>query len=503
MKKAALSAAVLIASIGIFVACSLPQMGTITGTPSGSSTSSVSGNQTTDSGQSSNPIITNDPSTGIALYVRSDGSTEPVSATDPATGNAVVCTHATGFSVLATSSGTEPRQPSVLVIGERKDGQPGAWAIDRTGHVSLVRSDWGGHDGDLAPGPSDAPGQFSRLFGWSYFTTPVVSQDQKMIIGYAENTNGFHHGSISIPAGTTVSVYWRVHLGRDGHHYHVSLPRVIGTFVLPTRHHRDHHSESEHEGGRHAHFLPVLNGYTFGLLQSYLISATSVSYDATTNVYVVAGKDQNNKSAQATIASDGTVTITEVTPPATNSYSEIVVDTFDPTSPGNGFGFDVVALFSSQTIKNAGNPWQSPTTASAGTLVDASGNQAIDGESGIGDNINTTTQPYYAYIDYKPATPLPSGTVLYVRITGYSPTGSSTGADTKAGPYGIRVLTKTSSSYTYFTSVNTTDAPYEPDDAVNSTTGIPTNPAVVTLNSQGLNRYLTVGDVDWVKVVLP
>lgn len=176
---------------------------------------------------------------------------------------------------------------------------------------------------------------------------------------------------------------------------------------------------------------------------------------------------------------------------ATVTYSEIVIDTFNPTGPGNGYNFDVLGLFSSSGVGSSANPWTSPC---AGAL-------ACDGQTGIGSNPNSS-EPYYAYIDYKPATPLPSGTVLYVRISGYSPSGSSTGSDTTAGAYGIRVLTSPSSTYTYFSSINSSDSPYEPDDTPISG-GVPGNPASITLDSQGLNRYLTVGDVDWVKIVLP
>ena len=183
------------------------------------------------------------------------------------------------------------------------------------------------------------------------------------------------------------------------------------------------------------------------------------------------------------------------TPPGTTtptSYSEIVVDTFYPTGSANGFNFDVIGLFDAAGVSGSADPWSSPTSAATGTL-------AVDGQTGTGSNQNSG-QTFYAYIDYKPATPLTSGDVLYVRISGYSPTGLA--ADAATGDYGIRVLAAPSASYTYFTGLNPTDSPHESDNTPTSG-GTPTNPAAITLGSQGLNRSLSSSDVDWVKIVLP
>ncbi len=182
---------------------------------------------------------------------------------------------------------------------------------------------------------------------------------------------------------------------------------------------------------------------------------------------------------------------TTPTTPTTTTYSEIVIDTYNPTGTGNGAGFDVIGLFSATGVVSSANPWTSPAT---GTL-------AVDGDSGYGSNPNSA-QPGFAYIDYKPSTPLPSGTVLYVRVSGYSaPPGDSTGATAATGPYALRVLTSPSSSYSYYLTTAATTA-YEPDDSPISG-GVPTNPIAMT-PGQSINCFLSpAGDVDWVKITLP
>jgi len=179
--------------------------------------------------------------------------------------------------------------------------------------------------------------------------------------------------------------------------------------------------------------------------------------------------------------------------PMSQSYSEIVIDTYFPTGPNLGGSFDVIGLFSESGVLSSQNPW---TVPGAGAL-------AVDGETGNGSNPNPG-QSGMAYIDYKPATPLPSGTVLYVRISGYDSTpNDTTGAHALTGSYAIRVLTAPKNSYTYFGTVNASDAPYEPDTPPDYG-AVPTKAPSITVNNvQGLNRSLAAADVDWVKITLP
>jgi hypothetical protein len=150
-------------------------------------------------------------------------------------------------------------------------------------------------------------------------------------------------------------------------------------------------------------------------------------------------------------------------------------------------------LFSASGVAGSADPWSSPKTAAL--AYDINGSNPDSNQFG------------YAYIDYKPAQPLTSGTVLYIRISGIVPPTPST----SYGAYAIMVQTSpptlTSgaapvSYYTFFGTTLGTD-PYpagSPDFG-----GVPNNPAVITLGVGGaLNRYLAEpAVVDWVKITLP
>jgi len=475
-------AAIGVLAVGILImACSLPQVGVgpdKQGSPAGTSAGTdVSGGTGTIS-------VTNDASRNVAVYSGPSGTKEDIIADDPATGQGVSCVHATSFTVIAQTGNGDPLPLKVLVVGERGDGSPGAWEIHSDGKIDLVESDGSGRDGDLSPGEGEAPDGMHGRFGWVYHVT-AVSADGKMIVGYAENPKGFTRGRISIPVGTTVGVYWKVARAPRGRHVVVSPPLVIGSWDIP----KGHGEIRAHRDSPLLGFLSQLKLFFLDKLQSYLVMATAVHYDAAQNDYVVTGTDENGNAADAAISPDGAILITEVqsTP---SSYSEIVIDTYFPTGTGYGFQVDVMSLFSATGVASSQNPWTNP---GAGAL-------AVDGETGCGSNPNASQQ-CYAYIDYKPPTPLPSGTVLYVRINGYSPTSSATGSDAAVAPYALRVLTAPSSTYSYY-GANAATTAYEPDDTPISG-GVPTNPIAMT-PGQSINCYLSpAGDVDWVKITLP
>jgi hypothetical protein len=166
-------------------------------------------------------------------------------------------------------------------------------------------------------------------------------------------------------------------------------------------------------------------------------------------------------------------------------YGEVVIDTFNPTGPGNGFQYIVVDLFDSSGVTLSQDPWTSP---GANAL-------AVDGQNGTGSN--TGDQALYAFIDYRPATPLPSGTVLYARVRSFDK------AALGAQPYAIRVLSSPSGTYSYFGSTNATDTPYGTTDGTPAFGAVPTSPAPISLGGS-LNKALQSGaDVDWIKITLP
>ena len=72
---------------------------------------------------------------------------------------------------------------------------------------------------------------FRGRFGWVYHVMGV-SEDAKVIIGYAENRKGFSFGKLQIDKGTTIGVYWRVSPHPSRPFFMVSRAHIIGTFDL-------------------------------------------------------------------------------------------------------------------------------------------------------------------------------------------------------------------------------------------------------------------------------
>jgi len=483
MKIAARVLFLFAAGLLLLAACSMPQIADV-------QTSQTSGTQTS---AGTTISVSNDTARGLAVYTAADGNSEVVSAMDPTTNQIVSCIQSAGFAVTGHEGGSGSSPTSVLIVGERSDGGAGAWEVSSTGKITLLEKKDAGQPGSLTPEPGEAPEGLYHHLGWTYHVT-AVSDDGKMIVGYAENKRGLSLGPISIPAGTTVGVYWNVdrveghestygktERDRYGHLWHreVTRPYVIGTKTKSMPGVTYHHHGSRFEG-----FLSYLKLFFLNRLDSYLVMTSSVQYDAKNDSYVVNGTDENGNDANATISSNGSIAITEVATPPSNTYSEIIIDTFNPTGPSNVTATDVIALFSETGVANAQNPLTNPT---AGAL-------AWDLNSLSGGANPNPTQKGWAYIDYTPTTPLPSGTVLYVRITGYLGVWS--------GDYGIRVLTAPSSTYANIGS-NPGDSPYENDNPANYG-DVPVNAPPITVNdTNGLSRFMGSPDIDWVKITLP
>ena len=159
-------------------------------------------------------------------------------------------------------------------------------------------------------------------------------------------------------------------------------------------------------------------------------------------------------------------------------YPRIIIDTYPPEVDAALVADTFISLFGSNG------------EASAAIAEKAGGNRSFS---------------TFGRIDYKAG--LTPGT-YYVRVRGTDLT--------MTGAYAIRVITSIDLSDEYpaaenwfFTTLNTSDmdlftnpnTPYEPDD--NPQFGGETSiPVPISIGGK-LNRYLTAGDVDWVKLTLP
>jgi hypothetical protein len=170
-------------------------------------------------------------------------------------------------------------------------------------------------------------------------------------------------------------------------------------------------------------------------------------------------------------------------------YGLIVIDTYYPDSGSQVSAVDTwISLFGSSgdTTTESPNLWNND----ASPYTTETSAKAENGSLGN-----------YGRITYSLG--LVPGT-YYIRVRGVQ--------SVMNGAYAIRVLSSAADSPTgpswpwYFTATNPTDAnplggSYEPDDNPLQG-GVPTNPVTISLGGK-LNRWLTAGDVDWFKLVLP
>ncbi len=453
----------LICSIAVslvFVSCSPTQVGVGSQKPPASATptGSIESNATL--------TVVNDLSSNQAVFVSETGARIAVQTVAGTDGPAVRCVYSSGFASAQQASGSDSLPVKGVVVGQRDDGNPGIWEVDTDNSIQLVQNEQAGTKGLLAPQQAQFPNGMHPRFGWVYYPT-AVSPDCRVIVGYAENPNGYK--PLSIPKGTTIGVYWQVDRASFGKHVRVSAPFVIGTWQAENKPRGFHPRFAT----PFPSFLTQLKIFFLNELQSYLITATAV--DKPNNNYVVTGTDEDGEAATATISPNGQIVITPVQS-TTTSYTEIVIDTYYPLSTGT---------FMSSPFQNM-------------ELLNASGAVLASDNSGSNPDGN---ELYFAYIDYKPAQPLTSGTVLYIRISGNPATAT--------GAYAIMAQTSPptltgglapASYYTFFGTALSTD-PYA---AGNTPNFPPSDPAVITLGVAGaLNRYLSASAVEWVQITLP
>ncbi len=150
-------------------------------------------------------------------------------------------------------------------------------------------------------------------------------------------------------------------------------------------------------------------------------------------------------------------------------YERIVIDTYKPTDGGQGGTTDTIAsLF-------------------------GPGGEAV---SAIAEDDNGNPSYFTAArIDWTDPAGFAPGAVLYVRVRGASPS-------TKGG-YAIGLVLDAPDPYDaswFFAADNSADTPYEPDGG--TTAGVPDAPVALTIGDRH-NRYLSAGEVDWFRLVLP
>ncbi len=245
-------------------------------------------------------------------------------------GTTVNCVDAVGVAPVADSSGGKGLSSSsvAVVIGARNDGNPGAWVYSSNKIQGVIDEDSGQVTSRL-PEAGDQNGVFRGAFGWVYHVVGV-SEDGKIIIGYAENKKGINRGIVQIDPGTTIGVYWRVSRHPIRPFFMVTRAHIIGTLDL---------SKIKAANKRIQHLIDValrhaldqLKFLLIDYLSSYLIMVDKVHFDSVNNVYLVSGTDQDDQPAVATIDQKGGITIAET--PSNTSPTFYVAGSYN--SPSN------------------------------------------------------------------------------------------------------------------------------------------------------------------------
>jgi len=286
-----------------FVSCPVPS-----GVPSGASPVSQDSPQGSSGGSSLTLEL--DASRGQAVLAMKSGARIDISGVGD-DGSVVACVEGMGLATVDQETGRKSLSGSgtTLIVGTRSDGMPGIWELSG-GRVKTVIDEESGSLTSLLPASSEHDGTFKGQFGWVYHVMGI-SEDGKIIIGYAENKKGFSRGNFHIDAGTTIGVYWRVSRHPARHFFLVSRARIIGTFDLSKLHgsgEEDRHGKS----WMTRNMLDHLKWFLLDYLTSYLIMVdlNGVHHDSANDVYLVTGTDQDKNPAVATIDLKGNITIT-------------------------------------------------------------------------------------------------------------------------------------------------------------------------------------------------
>ena len=280
------------------------------------------GQTSTDPGSPALPLaVQTDAARNQGIFVDEKGQKIDIRSTEP-DGTIANCADAVGIAVeesfaaqtgARTSVGAPPLGLKAAVVGMRADGFPGLWVILWDNSIVPAGDLSSGKNSSCLPECDDRDGGLRGRFGWRYFVTGI-SENMRMIVGYAINEKGFHFGRIDIEAGTTVGVYWKIERKAFRPFAFVDRAQVIGVL--------DQAKRPPHRSRIPPWFdwllkkmLSKLQLFFLDYFSSYLIMTTGVSYDKVKDTYTVAGTDQDGKKAVATIDSRNRITIAVVVEP--------------------------------------------------------------------------------------------------------------------------------------------------------------------------------------------
>jgi hypothetical protein len=284
--------------------------------------------------------VETDVSRNQAVFVDQSGSRIDIQSLDE-DGTVVSCVEPLGVAPVQEEVAAKGfGRPPVLVIGTRSDGRPGAWVVTPDNKVQPVIDEESGKLSSCLPESDEKAETFRGRFGWIY-RVMGISEDGKLVAGYAENPRGFSHGRWKIEAGTTIGVYWRIWKHSSRPHWVVSHARIIGTYDssnLPVPDKRERHWRDWRRKR-----LDQLKWFFLDYLTSYLVMVEKdgVHNDPASDAYLVSGTDQDGAPAVATIQKKGIITIAPTSPPSDLADLSPGAMIFTGTAVADGTNLDV------------------------------------------------------------------------------------------------------------------------------------------------------------------
>jgi hypothetical protein len=266
-----------------------------------------------------------DSSANQGVLVTPDGTRVLIQATG-SDGSLVKCVTPVSIATVKNDSPDSPEEKSQVIVGKTDKGSAGIWIYTSAGKFKPVEHDGSGHNSNRLPESDDHKGDIRSTFGWTYNVVDI-SEDGKIVVGYAENKDGVKIGHVTVDPGTKVGVYWRI-WSRDskGHmHPRVSTARIIGTLDTSAFHsnRRGHHRWL---GYRLRRVLERLKLFLLNYYSDYLTAVEkklenntkAIHYDSSKMVYEISGTDQDGQDAIATLDPNGKITIQSASPTTTS-----------------------------------------------------------------------------------------------------------------------------------------------------------------------------------------
>ena len=257
-------------------------------------------------------LLLKDNERNIAVFVDEDSVSLDITSFDEELGRDVKCVEPLDFRLLNNEdfsrSGASFNNVKVIILGMRDDGNPGIWLINRDQTVySPLNEESGKKSSRLYhisnTGDELIGGEYQAYLGWKYYPT-LLSDDGKIVGGYAYNEDGFNSYFINIDKEKKAAVYWSLRENNHGQYY-ISRARVVGT--LP---------ESENNGNRDWRWLrriiSRLKLLFLDYLDNYLIEPESIVKNEIDQFYSMTGFDQDNDKAVAIISRNKVKSITKI-----------------------------------------------------------------------------------------------------------------------------------------------------------------------------------------------